>query len=389
MGTIGIYDSDFMEYGQVVPNLECAKLCAYHKQKNEIAILAPTLEPDRYTKFFIRKEYDDGNYPPALFRENVSYGGRAFSPTKYIPLDEKIEQTIPDFSIYEKYINLYGTTNTAQWQFRRMLNSINLRIAPNGTDIDEKLVEYCYDNVASDTRGIILHDYFPGKINNLFDVISELSNSRQTKKGKPKPLAIGNKYPIDIYTSEDLLKWSSVYPMTGVFFFRFHGLIDNEALVEMIQRNPTFCRQIYYMIDEGCTSEEDFLVSRAPKIYKQILFCRMSNTKILLKYTDGFFKTPELKNFITLLNCYAAQKWQPNFLAGSQTLYKYCSQRLQRLYKDVLARANAINQDDMREIFQYIRIHNYELFSMFYEWDKVYFEGGEFKNEWSRNQKTN
>lgn len=384
MGTIGVYDSDFMEYGQVIPNLECAKLCAYYKQRNEITILAPTLEPDRYTQFFIRKEYDDGNYPKELFQNNVTYGGRAFSPDLYIPFEDKIELTQPDFSIYEKYGNLYGTTKATQDQFKRILNSVHVRMSLDGKDIDPRMVEYCSQNITSSSRGLILHDYFPGQIENLYDIINEITNKRTTRQGKPKPVPIGNKYPIDIYSSEDLLKWSSLYSMTGIFFLKFHGVIDNEALVEMIEKNPHFCRQIYYMIDEGCTSEEDFLVRVAPKIYKQVLFCRMSNTRILLKYTDGFFKTPELEKFITLLNCYANQKWQDNFMAGSQSLYKYCSQPLQKIYKHMLISINALTQDDMREIFQYIRIHNYELFSMFYEWDKVYFEGGEFKNEWSR-----
>ena len=36
MGIIGVHDYDFFTYQNVLPNLECAKLCAYHKKKREI-----------------------------------------------------------------------------------------------------------------------------------------------------------------------------------------------------------------------------------------------------------------------------------------------------------------------------------------------------------------
>ena len=110
-----------MTYGRVLPNLECAKLCAYYKNKKQITVLAPTLEPERYTEFHIRKEYDDGEFSQALFKPNVVYGGRAFSDGKYIPLDDRIERTRPDMSIYEKYSKLYGTTKTAEAEIKKIL----------------------------------------------------------------------------------------------------------------------------------------------------------------------------------------------------------------------------------------------------------------------------
>lgn len=385
MGTIGIYDFDYLTYGGTIPNLECAKLAGYYKKKKQITIMAPKLEPGRYTHFFIRKEYDDGIYVPELFLPNVMYGGRAFNPRKYVPFDNEIEQTVPDFTIYDKYKDLYGEGKENGRLIRRLLKSSNIRLSKDEKNIDSYSVDYVTNNYPQTGGGIILHDYNLSKVQGALDVLLQLSSIRKTREGEPKPLPIGNKYPIDIYNSQELLEWSEIYPMRGVFYFRYHGFIDNEVLYEIVNKNPTFCRQIYYMFDEACSSEEDFISRFAPELYKQILFCKETNTRILLKHEDDFFKTRELERFIVLLNCYAGQKWQDNFLATTQTLYKYCSQRLHRLYRDILARNNVINQYEMREIFQYIRIKNYELFKMFYEWDKVYLEGGEFKNEWSRN----
>ena len=380
MGTVGVYDYDFMTYGRVLPNLECAKLCAYYKNKKQITVLAPTLEPERYTEFHIRKEYDDGEFSQALFKTNVVYGGRAFSDGKYIPLDDRIERTRPDMSIYEKYSKLYGTTKTAEAEIKKILRSAHVRLSQDGKNIDTRAVNYCLNNYPQTSGGIILHDYYPGRIEGLYDIIHELSNTRYSKNGNSKPLPIGNKYPIDIYDQNELLKWANIYPMEGILFFRFHGLIDDEVLNELINKNRQFCRQVYCMVDYGCSSENDFLMNRAIKIFKQILFYRMTNTKILLKYTDGFFKTKELEFLISLWNCFGNQKWNDNMGAYAQSLYRYCASTGHKLYKDILFRNNYVNQYEMREAFQYVRIHNYELFKMFYEWNKVVFKGGEIRN---------
>ena len=62
-GTIGVMDYDFFNYNNVIPNLECAKLVAYYRNHNHIAVLSPVLRPDRFNKFFVRKEYNDGIFP--------------------------------------------------------------------------------------------------------------------------------------------------------------------------------------------------------------------------------------------------------------------------------------------------------------------------------------
>ena len=56
MATVAVYDYDFFNYESVIPNLECAKLVAYYRKRNDIALLAPAMEPARYTKFIIRKD---------------------------------------------------------------------------------------------------------------------------------------------------------------------------------------------------------------------------------------------------------------------------------------------------------------------------------------------
>lgn len=108
MSTVLIYDSDYFHYPGVIPNLECAKLAAYEKKKRNITVFHNKFEPERYTMAHFRKEYDDGIYNPDILKPNVRYGGRAFSAT-YKPLSLEAEKIEPDFEIYRKFLDLYGT----------------------------------------------------------------------------------------------------------------------------------------------------------------------------------------------------------------------------------------------------------------------------------------
>ena len=90
-----------------MPNLECAKYAAWRKKKRDIVVFNNNFTPTMYSKTFFRKEYDDGIYDNSILGPNVEYGGRAFSQI-YKPFDLEMEQIEPDFSIYEKYINLHA-----------------------------------------------------------------------------------------------------------------------------------------------------------------------------------------------------------------------------------------------------------------------------------------
>lgn len=107
-GTVGVWDNDFFTYESVIPNLECAKYITYYRAHNKIAVLAPALEPEKYTDFIVRKEYNDGIFPRKFFLPNVTYGGRAFKAGQYSPLPPAIENTIPNMHIYDRYIDHFG-----------------------------------------------------------------------------------------------------------------------------------------------------------------------------------------------------------------------------------------------------------------------------------------
>ena len=106
--SIGLYDGDLQKYFHCPFNLELMKIASYYKNKREIVVLSPTFSPEKYSKFFFRKDYYDGSFPKELAnKQNVDYGGLAFSNGLYVPMDLQIEKTPPDTHIYEKILKIY------------------------------------------------------------------------------------------------------------------------------------------------------------------------------------------------------------------------------------------------------------------------------------------
>ena len=153
--------------------------------------------------------------------------------------------------------------------------------------------------------------------------------------------------------------------------------------------NKRMAKQLYYNISEGCSSENEFLIQRLPKIYPQILFLRRQNIKILLKYDEELIVNPIVKKFIELLNCWLSFYWFEGYLPMTQTLYIFCRDTARYQYKTWTFKTVTVTVDEARDVFQFFRETNYEFFKMFYYWDAVIYEGGQFVNEWRRNQKEN
>lgn len=383
MATIGVFDYDFMNYENVIPNLECAKIYTYYHNHREIATLAPTLEPAMYTKFFVRKEYDDGCYPPQLFAPNCIYGGRAFNPIKYSPLDDLIERTIPNMRLYEKYASKFGNTGRERQLIKRILNCAHVRLSTDEKE-PKSIEQLCRILDTGRYTGIVFHDYDLARVDKSYDIIYELSRTRRfVNKEGINPYAIGNKFPIQVFSPEELEKWLKIICIPEIFSLQYNGIIPHELLYELCTENRRMARQIWYKIDESWYGENHFLEYDLPKIFVQVLFLRRQNIKILLKYDEQKITTPELKNLLDLLNCWLHFSWTDKSIPRTQTLYHLCKHNAKLHYRSWAMMFIQIATEDIRNSFQFIRERNYELFKMFYEWDQVVFKGGEFYNEWT------
>ena len=383
MAVIGVHDYDFFNYEHVVPNIDCAKYLTYFRSHSTIAALVPRFEPERYTKFIVRKEYDDGVYPKKLFLPNVEYGGRAFSVDLGKPLPPAVEATIPNMHIYDNYSSYFGQLKSDQILFSRVLNCAHMRLAPDGQTLTtvEALAPYFHKGIT----GIFLHDYDLAALK-AYDLISEIQRRRKfIDKDEIHPYPVGNKYPIQLYSSDELQNWLKVVTIPNGLLLEYNGLMTDEVLFNLCKQNERMARQVYYNIAAGCSDENDFFIHRLRKIFIQTLFLRKSGIKILLKYDDGFFKTPELEKFIELLNCWLSFRWFEDSMPRYQTLYSLCRKNSYLHYQSWAFQTITVTTEEMRNIFQFFREKDYSIFRMFYEWDSVVYEGGQFVNEWNRN----
>lgn len=333
-----------------------------------------------YTKTFFRKEYDDGIYNELILNSSVEYGGRAFSE-KYIPFDLEMERIVPDFDIYKKYKDLYSNQIRKQEELKTILYATHVRLS-----LDEKTLEpFPYERLQPYHPSIILHDYNLSSIPNAFELLQDVSSRRPSGL----PYRIGNKYPINVYTFDELKKWLQLPPMGSCFYLQYNGLLEDEMLIELCSKPILGLRQMVYNTSYGCSNEDEFIERVLPIFYKQMLFLRSKKQKILLNIDTDFFKTPQLLNLIKLINCYYGKTNLQFIRPQKQTLYGYCSW-VRRPYLEVLPWIKfTVTLEQMRESFQYIRVKNYEVFDMFYSIPNVIPVGGKLVNEWERNSREN
>ena len=377
MGVVLIYDYDYFHYPGVIPNLECAKLAAYQKKKRNVTVFHDKFEPERYTNAYFRKEYDDGLYDTEILKSNVSYGGRAFSQT-YKPFNIEMELIEPDFEIYRKYTHYYGYTKKDAQQIKTLLTATHFRLSLDGRDI----LPFPYERLRPRHPCVVLHDYDLAAIPNSYNMVYEIMTSR------PRGLMyhIGNKYPINVYTFKDLKTWLNIYPMGGCFYLQYNGLLTDEQVIELLSEPSMSLRQMIYNFTYGCQNENDFMIRVLPQIYKQALFLRRHKIKFLLNIDEDFFQTPELLNLMKLINCWYGKTFieslpKPN----GRTLYGYCSSTKLAYIELFPWHHLTVTQEQMRQSFQYVRVHNYDVFEKFYSAPGVIIEGGKLVYGWERN----
>ena len=197
-------------------------------------------------------------------------------------------------------------------------------------------------------------------------LILQLQNQREyrTRHGI-NPYPVGNKFPIKVYSSEELNKWCKIVTIPNAFFLEYYGLMTDKVLYHLCIENKRMARQIYYNVTYGCSTENEFVMDRLPKIFTQVLFLRIAGIKILLNYDNEFLKTKELRDFMELLNCWLSFQWYSSYAPHSQPLYKFCRDNSYFHYTKWGYFKNVkLSCDEIRDTFQYIRERNYELFKI-------------------------
>lgn len=351
-------------------NLECMKLSAYYKKKGEIVILSPSFTPERNTKFFYRKDYNDGEFPPNLLNTpNVEYGGLAFSNNKYYPLPLEIEKMKPDASLYQKAAGLIlgDMSQRRQKIFRNMMEAEHCRISLDGKTV---WPDYPRQFISlPSARNLMLHDYDLGAIEGGFETVQRILSRARHDGWATK---VGMKFPVQTHDDQSLLNWSSLNTNSTFYSLRYDGVIDDDAFLEWVGRirQKAVFNQIEYNVTASRYTENHFIEYLLPKIFRQVIISRSYYVFFTLIYDDDFFTDKRWCDVLRLFNYYhnsLSNIPQTGYLAqiSEDTLFDFAkaSDKAPRWWYQ----GKAMSKDEIRETFAFVRENHPSLFTDFYE----------------------
>ena len=173
--------------------------------------------------------------------------------------------------------------------------------------------------------------------------------------------------------------------MRSCFYLQYNGIFTDEEIIDLLENPVVNIQKLMYNFSYGCANEDQFLVDVLPQFYKQALFLRSHKQKILLNIDTDFFRTREVLNLVKLINSFYGMTKLDSVRPHKQTLYGFCSSKRAITMQYMPWIKYTLTVQEMREVFQYIRKRNYEVFDMFYSTPNVIAKGGKLVNEWSRN----
>ena len=369
--SIGIMDADMSTYTLVPFNLEAMKLSAYYKKRGEIVILSPSFTPNKNTKFFFRKDYNDGDFPAGLTRaNNVEYGGLAFSNNVYQPLPMEIEKMRPDTELYAKMESVIrggpGREREKKKIFQNMMTAEHCRLS-----LDGKTIWPGYGSqfkYLGSARNLMLHDYDLGAVEGSFEEVKKILARARTDGWATK---VGMKFPVQISDGQALLNWSSLNSNSTFYSLKYIGVIDDEPFNEWVStcRQRAVYSQMEYHVTAPWYEPNDFIENLLPKIFWQVIISRSYRVFFTLKYDEGFFPDRRWEDVIRLFNYYHnsyANEIEAKYLVKipDDTLFDFASNTSETPYSHY---GEVFTKSQVREIFAFVRQYNYPLFKEFYE----------------------
>ena len=367
--SIGLYDEDFFKYHQTVPNLELMKLATYYKKRREIVVLAPSIAPDRYSKFFLRKDYYDGTFSSEL-RENekIQYGGLAFSYNRYQALAPEIEECNADFTIYLPYRKLFEENlKNNRMAFITLKNAAHLRLSLDGKTVSPFFLRQA---ARLGSRNVLfLHDY---DVSNVEGATAAIAQGLSNLKFENKKTNLATKFPIRCKNLAQFEDWMAL-PLSTYGKFRVTSLLSDEEFI-VFTKNVKNIRglHIIYSPYPSSSKANHFLEEELIKIFRQIIFCCNNHVKILLDVSDNFLLTKESVDLIRLFSNYNSFYQNYDRVDG---LYRYC-----KLIKteNISGFKDIITKEKAKQLFLYVAENYPNLFKEFYERNKVELVGGIF-----------
>ena len=375
--SIGLHDLDMANYTYVPFNLELMKLSAYYKKNREIVILSPHLTPERHQKFFVRKDFDDGNFPIGLEKiPNIEYGGYAFTDGIYVPMAPEIEIMHPDTSLYanmEKAITGSGRREHHKI-FQNMTEAEHCRLSLDGKTIWEDYPKQF--KFLKTARNLMIHDYDLAAIDGGLEEVKRLMARARTDGWATR---LGMKFPPVISKGQDLLDWISFKPNSTFYSLRYDGVMDEDCFDEFVSvcRENSIYKQLDYYVTASSANEQEFIDKYIIPIYRQVVKSRSYRVFFSLKYEENFFSDKRWERVLDLFNFYHNSLRYLNQAVyyskiAKDTLYDFAKASYDKLPGWA---KTEMDRQEMREIFMFVREKKPELFVDFYEFYANKMEG--------------
>ena len=249
-----------------------------------------------------------------------------------------------------------------------MSRSEHARLSLDGKTINPSWEKQLTHNRS--VRGLILHDYNLGAIDGAYELLNE---NLSLIIPNPMRARIGMKFPTQVNTEEDLIKWLQIPNSGSYYYLQYNGILTTNN-TEFFVENRDHCRaQVQTTINPiyGMTYEE-FTTSGIITLFKSILDLRRYRIVFPLIYDKAFFINEQWIEVIKLFNLFInhnihniANDDYYKRVMPFETLYAYCKTIT---IQDIVQRKAIISKDKVQHIFQFVRETNYDLFKMFYEY---------------------
>lgn len=122
---VGIIDADLIDKKKHrFPNLASMKLSGYHKELGDnVSLLLDYNNIQNFDKVYISKVFTDTKVPEDILKlNNVEYGGTGFYYDKAPQLPYKIEHHMPDYHLYDEWINKQLENGSKRLDFKYYLD---------------------------------------------------------------------------------------------------------------------------------------------------------------------------------------------------------------------------------------------------------------------------
>lgn len=375
--SVGLWDADKTKYPTAPLNLELMKLSSYYKGKREIVNLSPELDPSKYTKFMIRKDYNDGEFFPELVNcDNVEYGGYAYTNDEYFPLDLEIEKQKPDTYIYERMRNKMGPEKYLVAAFETMMRAQHARLSLDGKTVWSGFEKQL--DIHPRTCVLFLHDKNLQNIEGAQEAIDYIMELMPSNAASRK---LAMKFPVIVDNMTDLKSWLKYESSLHYYSLQYRGVMNDEEVYDLLVNSDyrTSPKKIDYIVTASASNEDDFVKNYLLKIFYQALFFRMMKIKISLKYEEGFFIDKRWERLLDLFNAFIATTVilpQSHFdrVIKYDSLYSFVSS-----FDEKNRFKYPFSKEDARQLFSFVREKHYELFRQFYDCHTVKLMGGKFQ----------